>query len=76
VRRFLVSFAFAAYRTVRGLAAAPPRCRHWPSCSAYAEEAVLRHGFRAGAALAIKRLVRCGPWGAAGHDPVPEKVLS
>ena len=47
-------------------------CRYTPSCSAYALEAVVRHGALAGAWLAVKRIGRCHPWGGCGHDPVPD----
>jgi hypothetical protein len=46
-------------------------CRFTPTCSEYALEAVQRHGAWHGSWLALKRLVRCHPWAAAGHDPVP-----
>jgi putative membrane protein insertion efficiency factor len=46
-------------------------CRYEPSCSAYAAEAVARHGAVRGSWLAAHRLCRCGPWGGQGHDPVP-----
>lgn len=46
-------------------------CRFVPSCSAYASEAVARHGVLRGGALAIRRLMRCHPFGGHGHDPVP-----
>ncbi|MDR3460484.1 MAG: membrane protein insertion efficiency factor YidD [Verrucomicrobiae bacterium] len=49
-------------------------CRFTPTCSAYALEAVRVHGAIAGTALAAKRICRCHPWGACGHDPVPEKT--
>ncbi len=49
------------------------RCRFTPSCSAYALEALQRHGALAGSWLALKRIGRCHPWGGCGHDPVPEK---
>jgi len=50
----------------------PPSCRFLPSCSDYAREAILRHGARHGLVLALRRLVRCHPWGGSGWDPVPE----
>ncbi len=46
-------------------------CRYEPSCSAYAAEAVARHGALRGSWLAAHRLCRCGPWGGQGLDPVP-----
>ncbi|PZG02263.1 membrane protein insertion efficiency factor YidD [Micromonospora deserti] len=52
--------------------ALPARCRFYPSCSAYALEAVARHGAFRGAGLAVRRLLRCHPFHPGGHDPVPE----
>lgn len=46
-------------------------CRHTPSCSAYAMEALQTHGIWAGTRLTVRRLGRCHPWGSSGHDPVP-----
>ena len=46
-------------------------CRFEPSCSAYAMEALERHGAWRGGTLTIKRLMRCHPFAAAGYDPVP-----
>lgn len=46
-------------------------CRFHPTCSAYAAEAVRRHGAARGAALAARRVGRCHPWGGSGEDPVP-----
>ena len=49
----------------------PPACRFYPTCSAYATEAILVHGIVRGGWLAVRRLVRCHPWGGSGYDPVP-----
>lgn len=49
----------------------PGSCRFEPSCSHYAAEAIELHGAVRGAGLALWRIVRCNPWGAAGLDPVP-----
>lgn len=48
-----------------------PRCRYWPSCSHYALEAIARFGAAAGTSMALRRLLRCHPWGGHGVDPVP-----
>jgi uncharacterized protein len=45
-------------------------CRFTPSCSAYALEALERHGAWKGGLMALRRVARCHPWGPAGFDPV------
>jgi len=47
-------------------------CRFYPSCSAYAEEALSRHGAMKGAGLALLRLAKCHPFHPGGVDQVPE----
>jgi len=50
-------------------------CRHYPTCSEYAIEALKIHGVIKGSLLAIWRILRCNPWGTSGYDPVPPKAL-
>lgn len=47
------------------------RCRHEPTCSEYAAEAVRRHGFVRGGWMGLRRVARCRPGGTHGWDPVP-----
>lgn len=47
-------------------------CRHLPTCSEYGFEAIARHGFWAGGWMTFFRMIRCGPGGTHGFDPVPE----
>ncbi|HEY4162663.1 MAG TPA: membrane protein insertion efficiency factor YidD [Dongiaceae bacterium] len=74
----------AMFNTLSGIAVAPIRayqwlispllpasCRYQPTCSAYAIEALQRHGPLNGLMIAVKRLMRCHPWGGSGYDPVP-----
>jgi len=67
----LLLFAIAAYQRL-----APPHvrsaCRHVPTCSEYAREAITRHGSARGGWLAAKRVLRCHPLGTSGLDPVPQ----
>lgn len=49
----------------------PPACRYVPTCSEYAIQAIKKYGPLKGSYLAIKRILRCQPWGGSGYDPVP-----
>jgi len=72
-RVLLATVAFYARFLSRGLHALVPGsgCRFHPTCSAYAAEAIRRHGAWRGGGLALRRLGRCHPWGGCGEDPVP-----
>ena len=49
----------------------PPSCRYTPTCSEYALQALRKYGPFKGGWLALKRILRCHPWGGHGYDPVP-----
>lgn len=49
----------------------PGACRYTPTCSQYAVEAITKYGPLKGLYLAVKRILRCNPWGGSGYDPVP-----
>ncbi|GAA4677970.1 membrane protein insertion efficiency factor YidD [Phytohabitans rumicis] len=67
--RVLTSLVIAYRRWISP--ALPARCRFYPSCSAYALEAIAKHGALRGAGLAVWRLLRCHPFHPGGYDPVP-----
>ena len=54
--------------------ALPARCRFYPSCSAYAQEAIAKHGALRGLGLAVLHLLRCHPFHPGGYDPVPDPI--
>jgi putative membrane protein insertion efficiency factor len=49
-----------------------PRCRHMPTCSQYALDAIELNGAWVGGLLAASRVARCHPWGTSGYDPAPD----
>ncbi|MBQ0108477.1 MAG: membrane protein insertion efficiency factor YidD [Phascolarctobacterium sp.] len=49
----------------------PPRCRFYPTCSAYGIEAITKYGAVKGGWLTVKRICRCHPFNPGGYDPVP-----
>lgn len=53
----------------------PAACRHVPTCSEYAAEAIRQHGAATGGKLAANRILRCHPWGTSGFDPVPKIII-
>jgi len=50
-------------------------CRFEPTCSAYALQALEQHGAASGSVLSVARVLRCHPWCAGGHDPVPARLF-
>jgi uncharacterized protein len=70
----IISFPFIALIKLYQLIISPwlpGRCRYTPTCSQYGIEALQKYGPIKGLWLAVKRILRCNPWGGHGHDPVP-----
>ena len=66
----LLIFLVRVYRAMVSVLL-PRACRFEPSCSAYAEEALARHGALSGVVMALRRILRCHPFHPGGYDPVP-----
>ncbi len=73
VNRILVLFLVLPIEFYRKVISpmTPPSCRFTPTCSQYALEAIRKYGPFKGFYLAVRRLLRCHPWGGSGYDPVP-----
>ncbi|MBL4603115.1 MAG: membrane protein insertion efficiency factor YidD [Emcibacteraceae bacterium] len=72
----ILSYFLKALITVYKYVISPllgPKCRYLPTCSSYAMEAIDIHGPIKGGWMAIRRIIRCNPWGNSGYDPVPAK---
>ena len=67
----IVRSVFRTWQVAR--AGRPSPCRFTPTCSTYGIEAVERHGAARGSLLAVRRVLRCHPWGRYGYDPVPDR---
>lgn len=68
--KFVMIGLLKAYRAVISPLYGPV-CKYYPTCSAYALEAVTVHGAWRGGWLALRRLGHCHPWSSGGYDPVP-----
>lgn len=68
--RWLLIFLVRGYQVVLS-PLLPSTCRFYPSCSAYAVEALQRHGALRGSKLTLRRLAHCHPFHPGGYDPVP-----
>jgi putative membrane protein insertion efficiency factor len=75
--RMLVFLLLAPIRVYQRFVspALPPRCRYYPSCSAYAVQAVQELGPLKGTVLAVWRVLRCNPWSPGGLDPLENRRL-
>ncbi len=72
-RRYLAAPLIALVKAYRAFISPlkPPSCRFYPTCSAYAIEALTKYGPCKGLRLSLKRILRCHPFNPGGYDPVP-----
>ncbi|MBO72425.1 MAG: membrane protein insertion efficiency factor YidD [Flavobacteriales bacterium] len=73
--KFLSGFFIILIKLYQGLISPwfPSSCRHQPTCSSYAIQAIKTWGPFKGTWLGIRRISKCHPWGTSGNDPVPKK---
>jgi len=70
MNRFLL-FMISLYRSYSETRR--PRCRYFPSCSQYSQDAIKTYGSAKGLWITLKRILRCNPIGSYGYDPIPDK---
>jgi hypothetical protein len=72
IKKFLIKM-IQFYRKYLSPMKTAPTCKYYPTCSAYALEAIEIHGAFFGTLLAVWRILRCNPFSKGGYDPVPRK---
>jgi hypothetical protein len=72
IKKFLIKM-IQFYRKYLSPMKTAPTCKYYPTCSAYALEAIEVHGAFFGTLLAVWRILRCNPFSKGGYDPVPRK---
>lgn len=70
MKRIMIAF-IKFYRKYLSSAKGYSSCKYYPTCSAYALEAIEKYGAARGGYLAVKRILRCNPFSRGGYDPVP-----
>ena len=69
--RLILLAVIRLYQKTISRALPPGTCRFYPSCSHYGYQAIYKYGALKGSLMGIWRVLRCNPFGAGGHDPVP-----
>jgi len=67
--KYILIFIISAYQKMVS-PLFPPTCRFYPSCSQYAKESLLKHGFCKGLYYTLRRILKCHPFHPGGYDPV------
>lgn len=67
----ILLFFIRLYRRIISPLLGPSKCRFYPTCSAYAYEAITKYGALKGGFLTVKRILKCHPFNPGGYDPVP-----
>ena len=67
----ILLFFIRLYRRIISPLLGPSKCRFYPTCSAYAYEAITKYGALKGGFLTVKRILKCNTFNPGGYDPVP-----